>query len=215
MRTLIMGSTGDDVRLAQEKLNLKINAGLVVDGSFGLKTRAAVIQEQTVNGITPNTGICGPKTWAALLADSQAMPTDQPAPWMLLMQSHLHEPEVTGAKPTPFDIAVFSHTDYGTLIRMDEGCAATVCWALEESGYKSSHNAAAISLARIGTPCELKFGAIVVLAFSASHHHVTFCYKINDDGTFVGLGGNQHSELDYATYERVYIIAIHWPDKAA
>jgi N-acetylmuramoyl-L-alanine amidase len=57
--TLRLGSTGDDVKLLQQAL-------LPHDGTFGPATDAALRHYQTSKGLTAD-GICGPKTWAAIL----------------------------------------------------------------------------------------------------------------------------------------------------
>lgn len=63
--TLRMGAKGAYVEELQTQLNLKNNAGLKVDGDFGLKTLNAVKDFQTKNGLNPD-GIVGPKTHALL-----------------------------------------------------------------------------------------------------------------------------------------------------
>jgi hypothetical protein len=65
--TIQEGSQGEAVKQAQTALNAKGNYGLVVDGVFGAKTKAAVIDFQSKNGLTAD-GIVGPATWAKLLA---------------------------------------------------------------------------------------------------------------------------------------------------
>lgn len=59
MKTLKLGSEGDDVRTLQKKLNI------TVDGIFGPITETAVIAFQKSKGLVAD-GIVGPKTWAAL-----------------------------------------------------------------------------------------------------------------------------------------------------
>ena len=61
MTTLRKGSRGDTVKLLQTILD----AGLVIDGIFGDKTRAAVKSYQSAHGLAVD-GIVGPKTWASL-----------------------------------------------------------------------------------------------------------------------------------------------------
>ncbi len=56
VRTLKLGSKGDDVKVLQTALG-----GLVVDGSFGPKTKAALILFQVAHGLVPD-GIFGPKS---------------------------------------------------------------------------------------------------------------------------------------------------------
>lgn len=60
-RTLRLGMNGEDVSDLQRRLG-----GLVVDGRFGPKTRAAVVQFQIRSGLSAD-GIVGPRTWGALL----------------------------------------------------------------------------------------------------------------------------------------------------
>lgn len=63
METLVLGSTGPDVKLIQSLLNrIGYNAG-AVDGDFGQQTQNAVIAFQRNNGLVPD-GIVGPATWS-------------------------------------------------------------------------------------------------------------------------------------------------------
>lgn len=151
----------------------------------------------------------GPKTTPVTIPSGPAI-----TPWMDWMQSNLHQKEVTGASATDFDKMVFTHTSYGSLDGvMQPGCAATACAALELTGYKSPHNAAAISFKAYGTACELKPGCIVVFQWSSGGHHVTFCDHIVDATYVACLGGNQSHEVNVSTYSRKYIIATRWPTK--
>lgn len=62
METLVLGSTGPNVKLIQSLLNrIGYNAG-PVDGVFGPQTKRAVIAFQTNNNLVPD-GIVGPATW--------------------------------------------------------------------------------------------------------------------------------------------------------
>ena len=64
-RILKLGSTGPDVEMLQRILfSIGYNPG-PIDGIFGYKTRAAVMQFQKDNGLVPD-GIVGPKTYAVL-----------------------------------------------------------------------------------------------------------------------------------------------------
>ena len=73
--TLRFGSTGDKVSELQSLLN-KFGATLKVDGKFGTNTKAAVTAYQKDNGLKQD-GICGPKTWGALLAEAE-QPAEEP-----------------------------------------------------------------------------------------------------------------------------------------
>lgn len=57
--TLRLGSKGDDVKVVQAAI------GAFVDGDFGPKTQAAVMQFQRDHGLTVD-GIVGPQTWALI-----------------------------------------------------------------------------------------------------------------------------------------------------
>jgi hypothetical protein len=137
-------------------------------------------------------------------------------PWMDWMRQHRGEIQQTGAKPTPFTEEIFKHTTYGPLNGVTPAsCAATVCAALEENGYSSTHSAAAASYLSFGTSCALQPGCIVVFRWPAGDYHVDFCDEIIDADTLRGLGGNQGHELKDSDYSRQYIVATRWPVKGA
>jgi peptidoglycan hydrolase-like protein with peptidoglycan-binding domain len=60
---LSMGDRGPDVKKPQAQLNGR-GAGLVVDGTFGPNTHAAVMAFQAANGLEVD-GIIGRETWKA------------------------------------------------------------------------------------------------------------------------------------------------------
>lgn len=154
----------------------------------------------------------GALAFAARVAAPAAMAAAGPTPWMDWMRAHRGEIQQTGAKPTPFTIEIFKHTDYPPLQGYTPpSCAATVCAALELTGYRSTHNAAAVSYRDYGDPCELKPGCIVVYQWPNKDHHVDFCDAIIDGDTVRGLGGNQGSQLKDSDYSRSYIVATRWP----
>ena len=66
--TVSQGKSGDAVRAAQVQLN-KFGSALVIDGSFGPATAAAVRTFQTANGLAVD-GVIGPQTWAYLVGQS-------------------------------------------------------------------------------------------------------------------------------------------------
>ncbi|MCD8050733.1 MAG: glycoside hydrolase family protein [Clostridiales bacterium] len=68
MSTLQKGDEGQQVIVLQIFLNTAIQRNLDTDGVFGTKTQTAVENYQTEKGLDSD-GICGPLTWAALLAD--------------------------------------------------------------------------------------------------------------------------------------------------
>ena len=62
---LMIGSSGNDVRIVQNVLKLNGYYFGVVDGFFGPMTKVAAIQFQTAKGL-PADGIVGARTWHAL-----------------------------------------------------------------------------------------------------------------------------------------------------
>lgn len=65
--TVQNGTRGAAAYLLQAALNLRANAGLVLDGISGAKTVAAIKAWQRAHGLTED-GICGKNTWNSLLA---------------------------------------------------------------------------------------------------------------------------------------------------
>lgn len=64
MKTLRKGDKCEEVKVLQSALN-RAGYNLAVDGSYGGKTRNAVIDFQGNHDLDPD-GVCGPKTWKAL-----------------------------------------------------------------------------------------------------------------------------------------------------
>jgi peptidoglycan hydrolase-like protein with peptidoglycan-binding domain len=62
------GSTGAKVKELQTVLNAKVQAGIIVDGNFGAKTKTALINYQKSNQLY-QTGIVGPLTWGHVQRD--------------------------------------------------------------------------------------------------------------------------------------------------
>jgi hypothetical protein len=69
-RLISQGAQGADVRAVQDVLNFHIRRfePLVVDGVFGPKTRARVVEFQRANGLKPD-GLVGPNTLGKLLEE--------------------------------------------------------------------------------------------------------------------------------------------------
>ncbi|MEG4533669.1 peptidoglycan-binding protein [Microcoleus sp. D2_18a_D3] len=65
MPTLMIGSSGNAVKIVQNVLKLNGYYFGFVDGYFGVMTKVATIQFQTMKGL-PADGIVGPRTWHAL-----------------------------------------------------------------------------------------------------------------------------------------------------
>ncbi len=71
-RLVKQGSKGEDVRAIQDVLNFHIRrlAPLAVDGDFGPRTHARVVEFQKANQLTAD-GIVGPRTMAKLFEEEQ------------------------------------------------------------------------------------------------------------------------------------------------
>ena len=83
------GSSGTAVQDLQKMLNSVQNAGLQTDGIFGTNTKNAVMAFQRANGLAVD-GICGPKTWGALLAKYN--PNPKPAASSISIGSGSYNP---------------------------------------------------------------------------------------------------------------------------
>jgi peptidoglycan hydrolase-like protein with peptidoglycan-binding domain len=78
-QTLRSGQVNTCVKSLQTYLNGYINAGLVLDGSFGPKTKSAVIAFQQLAGIGAD-GVVGPQTRDAVYART-GIPVNSGASW--------------------------------------------------------------------------------------------------------------------------------------
>lgn len=102
-------------------------------------------------------------------------------------------------------------------------CAMTVNAALFESGYKGNRSAAAKSFDNYGTPCEMKFGAIIAMRHPKGGRHVTFFHHWVDERKKIAacLGGNQGDALKISNYNfsgnqagHDQVMGCRWPVKA-
>jgi hypothetical protein len=143
-----------------------------------------------------------------------------PTPWRDWLLNHIGEPCKTGYEPTEFNILCFKHTDYGSIGHvLPPSCAATLCAALEINGFKSPHDASAISFAKYGRPSEMLQGAILVLQHVTGplrgHYHVTTLDHQSGDLAYC-LGGNQGHLLQVSPYNLkvdYQVVACRWPTK--
>ena len=136
------------------------------------------------------------------------------APWLEWLEKHVGEKEWTGEEPSQFVKDCFAHTTYGPLHGVTPAsCAATICAALENTGYKSTKSAAAKSFASssFGVICGIIPGSIGVFEFSPGHRHVTCIRKVFQDGLLECVGGNQGHYLKAAKYDKKYLISTRWP----
>ena len=141
-----------------------------------------------------------------------------PIPWHTKLLSVLGMYELLpSGQVNPLVTEMFTHTTYPTKLN-EAWCAAAECWALELTGYKSTHDASAISFKDYGTPSEYKKGAIVVIEHPSGGHHVTQFVDWADDKKKLArcLGGNQSDHVKYSIFDFNVDkpIACRWPVKA-
>lgn len=209
------GAEGVGVTNLQKNLTQLGVAKLNPDGIFGDATFAALELFQSAHSL-PINGEVDQVTQDAITKAVAGQMSAEPSPWIGWMHSHIGEVEQTGSHATDFDNEVFSHTSYGNLDGvMEAGCAATACAALEESGLKSPHNAAAESFRHFGSPCELKPGCVVGFNWEGAKgkhaDHVTFCDHIINDELVACLGGNQGHAVKVSIFSRKFIDFTNWP----
>lgn len=217
-----LGSKNAQVLELQQNLNKIFKAHqLDEDGEFGPLTESAVKTFQSSCGLAVD-GIVGPATANALFYALTPKPprtvqTNDPQPYMVWLKSHLSEIEKTGGPATAFDQEVFAHTNFGDLHNiMEAGCAATMCAALEETGYTSPHSARAKDFIPYGTAGDaenLEVGDLLVFQWADGGYHITSCAAVIDDKTVTCLGGNQGHQLKYSNYLRQFIVAVRRPVK--
>lgn len=73
-------------------------------------------------------------------------------------------------------------------------------------GVRGTGDDRAISFARWGLPAGPRPGAVAVFA-----HHVTLVVRVNGDGTFDGLGGNQGHRVSVGRYPVAQVVAWRAP----
>lgn len=94
---LRLGATGAPVKVMQERLNAwGARPQVTADGNFGAKTLTALEAFQKAHGLTAD-GVCGPVTWAALLASPSAW--TYPAPLNLKARGGHTSVELTWKAP--------------------------------------------------------------------------------------------------------------------
>ena len=111
---------------------------------------------------------------------------------------------------------------YKSVIGSDNAwCAMSLCTALEENGYKSSNDAAAVSFKNYGTACDYVKGAIIVIRHSSGAHHVTlFNTWVESGKIMLCTGGNQSNAINTTKFNVSgnnngcdQVVACRWPIK--
>lgn len=231
LKTPLYGDKGDHVKRMQESLNYKDNAGLLVDGHFGEKTKKAVSSFQKKNGLN-GYGIPGDKTLGLLNLIIEKPNPQKKIDWFLWAKKH------QGKKESDVDFQN-EMNPYWKLAGLPQfkglvgsaraWCALFILASLSATGYKfTKGNAAAISWDNWGQKIEWQTngfpqGAVIRInskgnCKSGSGNHVTFANGdcapqdlLKAGATFSGYGGNQGNQAKVSTYSVNKICSVRWP----
>jgi peptidoglycan hydrolase-like protein with peptidoglycan-binding domain len=205
------GDTGDKVKALQHTLNARgATPPLKEDSDFGIKTEMALKRCQADNGL-PQSGILDAATASLLGIEAVQPEVSSKSPWMDWVRARLgwtefdHDKQLSQYWP-------LSGLNYSSVIGAAHAwCLLLVNAALHETGFKGNGRADAVSAARIGIPCDLKPGCIVVFQWDSGEHHVSFCDHIIDGSLVACLGGNHRTRSEVSIFPRRNIIATRWP----
>jgi len=138
--TLTKGDTGTNVEALQTRLNdWHANPKLVVDGSFGTSTFAAVTAFQADHKLTVD-GVVGPATWGLLVKAPTVQPFGAPTGLRVAADISIAWDEVAavdGAKPASYKVEI---TDAGAVFKTltVSGTATTVSGLTRNKVYEIS-----------------------------------------------------------------------------
>jgi uncharacterized protein (TIGR02594 family) len=121
--------------------------------------------------------------------------------------------EIAGKLNNPRIVWYHSHTSLKANDDETPWCASFVCAALENTRFKSTRSAAAVSYEKYGEKGDGSLGDIVVFRWDNGKHHIGFVsapYKYGDR-TIQILGGNQKNRVCVEQYESRHILAIRRP----
>jgi uncharacterized protein (TIGR02594 family) len=229
---LQLDAKGDAVRRLQILLNDSLRPGtrLRVDGHFGAKTEAAVVQFQSLRHLEAD-GIVGAQTWAALgQRETQATAPQVMdaigAPWLTIAKAEKGV-KVNGAPQQHNQRIIEYHKTTTFKATTDEipWCAAFVNWCLIQAGKTTCNSAAAIAWLDWGQKLEQpRVGAITIIhnkakkkgydasTGSSSGNHVSFL--VSQSSSHITLfGGNQSLQVKESVYplERFEVLGYRWP----
>lgn len=188
------------VRIAEKLLLQDRKIAGKVDGSWkGLSRYWGTLRE----GRTSYVGI---KDYVSGLKFS-ATPTPinkNETPWMDWMRKREGWSETKNDKELSVFWKYTNVPEYKTVVGSDHAwCSMLANAALIESGFKGTHDAAAVSWRNYGTPCGFIFGSILPITHTSGGHHVTFFHHWVDEKNRVAacFGGNQKDALILETYD--------------
>lgn len=139
--------------------------------------------------------------------------------WMLIAIQELGVHETPGPAATARITEYDKHTSLMASSDEIPWCSAFMNYCLDTAGHPGTHSAAARSWLNWGVPMDKPVeGCIVILDRHDSRNpnaaHVTLFYKDNGDGTFEGLGGNQHDSVQISTFLKSKVLGYRWPKES-
>lgn len=151
------------------------------------------------------------------------IPSDPPTgtpPWLRIARMYKGVREVIGGQLNPQIVEMFRATRYpiARLTPTTAWCAALVCHSYKKAGVKNPpHTARAADLATYGVACELKPGALVVLApgvlGAGTSGHVGFWEQRLSDEMHWLFSGNCGNTAKSHVYPTSRFLAVRWPDE--
>lgn len=231
----VPGDTGLDVKELQRALN-ELGFNLIVDGSYGPKTKSAVSEVQKKHGL-PGSGVVGPKTLyiLGLVLDDGTNDGSASGPaWFKVAK------EFEGKKETDPAFNKYMSAKWG-LVGLNLGtiskswaawCGLAIAVSLAGAGYQwQKDGAAAKNWAKYGQKIDwqkngIPRGAIIHINHSkcgsGSSNHVGFsegnCSPedlLKKNATINIYGGNQSNQFKVSTFSVSKICAVRWPSEDA
>lgn len=133
-------------------------------------------------------------------------------PWIVFAFGELGVKEIVGVKHNPRVVWYHSHSRLHAKDDETAWCSSFQNTCLDETGYESTHSAAAASYLTYGEPCELRDGCIGVFSKAdpdaKGTGHVAMYWK----GKWIG--GNQNQRVSWVKRDLSRLVATRWPVKA-
>ena len=186
-----------------------------LDGVMGPKTRHAIIQFKTDQGLQSRAYI-GPVTKSLLRGNAKPADISDVPRWLKLAGTYRGLKEIRGPKDHPKILRWWDLIGQGG-INDDETpwCAAYVGGVLEECGIASTRKGNARSYLQWGRRLEAPEVGCIVIFWRGNKHgwkgHVGFVVGQAKNGNLIVRGGNQNNMVSDAEYSRERVLGYVWP----